>query len=164
MKKEEQQHEYIQHYFSTWKSSAGFTLLYSVLVTSLLLSIGLAIFNISIKEVILSSGARDSQFAFYAADAGLECAFYWDIKGNFATTAPIKIIDCREKEFSNMGGQGYGVSSEFTLTFLPDAYCAEVSVIKSETSPRTVITSRGFNTCDVNNPRRVERTLQAIFP
>lgn len=58
----------------------GFTLFYAVLVSSLLLALGLAIFNITYKELILSSGARESATAFYAADAGLECALFWDRK------------------------------------------------------------------------------------
>ncbi len=57
----------------------GFTLFYSVLVSSLLLAIGMAIFNITFKELVLSSGSRESTNAFYAADSGIECAFYWDL-------------------------------------------------------------------------------------
>jgi hypothetical protein len=57
----------------------GFTLLYSVLISSLLLSLGLAVFNIIIKELVISSTIRDSQIAFSAADAGAECALYWDL-------------------------------------------------------------------------------------
>ena len=52
------------------KSTTGFTILYSVLVAALLLSIGLSIYNISIKQFILTSSAIDSQIAIYAADAG----------------------------------------------------------------------------------------------
>jgi hypothetical protein len=58
----------------------GFALLFSVLTASLVLSVGLAILNLTLKEFVLSSQIRDSQFAFYAADAGLECALYWDLK------------------------------------------------------------------------------------
>lgn len=58
--------------------SRGFTLFYAVLITSLLLSLGLAVFNITLKELILSSDARESQNALYAADAALECSLYWD--------------------------------------------------------------------------------------
>lgn len=58
----------------------GFTLFYAVLTSSLLLAIGLAIFNITFKELVLSSGARESSNAFYAADTGLECALYWDLR------------------------------------------------------------------------------------
>ena len=60
--------------------SRGFTLFYAVLVTSLLLSLGLAVFNITIKELVLSSDARESQSAFYAADTALECALFWDLE------------------------------------------------------------------------------------
>ncbi|MCR4274955.1 MAG: hypothetical protein NUW02_02820 [Candidatus Campbellbacteria bacterium] len=58
--------------------SRGFTLFYAMLISSLLLSIGLAIFNITYKEFILTSGVRESEGAFYAADSALECALYWD--------------------------------------------------------------------------------------
>ena len=40
----------------------------------------ISIYNITLKELILSSYGRNSQFAFYAADTGLECALYWNIK------------------------------------------------------------------------------------
>lgn len=64
----------------TLKATRGFTLFYAVLVSSLLLALGLAIFNITYKELILSAGARESATAFYAADAALECALFWDRK------------------------------------------------------------------------------------
>ena len=67
----------------------GFTLLFAVLVSSLILALGLSIANITLKEVALSGTGRESQFAFYAADTGTECALYWDIKGSnvFATSS-----------------------------------------------------------------------------
>ncbi len=78
---EEQKHLSCSFSFLVSRSSAaGFTLFYAVLVSSLLLALGLAIFNITYKELILSSGARESATAFYAADAGLECALFWDRK------------------------------------------------------------------------------------
>ncbi|GMU74464.1 MAG: hypothetical protein AMXMBFR44_6610 [Candidatus Campbellbacteria bacterium] len=58
--------------------NSGFTLFYAVLISSLLLAVGLAVLNITYKEFVLSSGARDSETAFYAADSSLECALYWD--------------------------------------------------------------------------------------
>lgn len=59
---------------------AGFILFYALLIASLLLAVALAIVNITFKELVLSSGARESANAFYAADTGLECALYWDLK------------------------------------------------------------------------------------
>ncbi|MEK7579408.1 MAG: LamG-like jellyroll fold domain-containing protein, partial [Patescibacteria group bacterium] len=78
----------ISEFFGIWtlefgvsalRTQRGFTLFYAVLVASLLLAIGIAIFNITFKELVLSSGSRESTNAFYAADSGIECAFYWDL-------------------------------------------------------------------------------------
>ncbi len=71
----------------TFCGTRGFTLFYAMLISSLLLAIGIAIFNITFKELTLSSGARESANAFYAADTGLECALYWDLK-HAALSAP----------------------------------------------------------------------------
>ena len=62
------------------KNEKGFALLFSVLLSSLLLSIGLSIFSISLKELAISTASRQSVYAFYAADSGLQCALYWDTK------------------------------------------------------------------------------------
>ncbi|MBI2038934.1 MAG: hypothetical protein HYT22_01460 [Candidatus Niyogibacteria bacterium] len=44
------------------------------------LSIGIGVALLVAGEVGLSGTGRDSQFAFYAADFGAECALYWDLK------------------------------------------------------------------------------------
>lgn len=62
------------------RSKHGFTLFYALILVSLLVALGLAIFNITFKQLVLTSGARNSAKAFYAADTGLECALFWDIK------------------------------------------------------------------------------------
>lgn len=58
----------------------GFTIFFAVLVGSLALAIGLAIYDITIRELDLSQTATQSQYAVYAADTGAECALYWDFK------------------------------------------------------------------------------------
>jgi len=66
-----------------WRSG-GFALLFSVLVSSLLLTIGLSIFSIALKELAISTATRQSIHAYYAADSGREYAKYRDTKlGNF---------------------------------------------------------------------------------
>lgn len=73
--------------YSIHHTRRGFVLPFSVLLAGILLSIGLAIFSITLKELILSSVGRDSQIAFFAADAGAECALYWDLRHpNFSTS------------------------------------------------------------------------------
>ena len=58
----------------------GFTIFFAVLVASLSLAIGLAIYELLVRELDLSQTARESQYAIYAADTGAECALYWDNK------------------------------------------------------------------------------------
>ena len=60
----------------------GFTIFFAVLVSSLALSVGLAIYDLLIRELALSQVATQSQLAIYAADTGAECALYWDNKYN----------------------------------------------------------------------------------
>ncbi len=59
----------------------GFTLLFAILVSILILAVGASIISIALKQVILSGAGRESQYAFYAANTGLECALYWDLNG-----------------------------------------------------------------------------------
>lgn len=58
----------------------GFTIFFAMLVGSLTLSIGLAIYDLAVREIDLSAAASQSQYAIYAADTGAECALYWDSK------------------------------------------------------------------------------------
>ncbi len=62
------------------KKTAGFAMLFAVLVSSLLIAIGISIFNISLKELMISTSERDSQMAWYAGDSAIECALYWSNK------------------------------------------------------------------------------------
>lgn len=151
--------------------SAGFTLLLAVLVAGLLLSIGLAIFNITIKELLLASIGRESQFAFYAADTGTECALYWDLQEDAFATSTGSQISCGGQiavvpgtdDPATVGGNGFGVASVFQIDFAPEPYCATVAVTKFEDPSRTTVESRGFNSCDTGNPRRVERAIRVQY-
>jgi hypothetical protein len=60
------------------RPEAGFALLIAVIFMSVMLSFGLALGSLSYKQQVLASSAVQSQYAFYAADAGLECALYAD--------------------------------------------------------------------------------------
>lgn len=144
------------------QTERGFTLLYASLMGSLLLAIGAAILNITLKELILSSAGRESQFAFFAADSGAECALYWDLKYDSFATSSASSITCAGETIPNMGGGGNAnPTSVFNLTFAPENYCAEVSVTKEGLS--TILESRGYNTCDTANSRRVERAIRVRY-
>jgi len=54
----------------------GFALLIAVIFMSVMLAIGLTLGSIGYKQAVLAQNALESQYAFYAADGGLECALY----------------------------------------------------------------------------------------
>lgn len=68
-----------QNSFSKKKNfDAGFTLLFAALIGSLVFTIGISILNVSLKQLALTNAGRESQQAFYSADAGVECALFLD--------------------------------------------------------------------------------------
>ena len=168
----------------------GFTLLFSVLISTIVLAIGAAIFNITIKQLKLSAVGRESQFAFYAADTGAECAIYWDLKNNGASLSaflpnpdpggsvePInRDIVCSNTSLpkanrTRVNCEPYSGSGVCTDTFtyqivagsLTELACVQVKVTKQDVTYDTIIESRGYNTCDVSDPRRVERAVRVRY-
>lgn len=96
------------------RMNSGYALYFAIIITGLLILISYVTANISIKELSLSTTAADSHTAFYNADAGLECALYWDIK-NPGGTAGLSAFDpstpatitCNNQTLS-VGGNGTG--------------------------------------------------------
>jgi hypothetical protein len=70
--------------FKIQKNTSGFALLYAVLLTGVILAIGLGLSSILTKQIILSSIGSNSQVAYYAANTGKECVFYWGFQGGTA--------------------------------------------------------------------------------
>ena len=181
----------INQFLSRQKKS-GFTLLYAILTISVLIAVGISMLDIAIRELVISSSGRDSQFAFYAADSGIECALFWDLRASatsaFATSTPVSIL-CNGQSIttasqsvptnpivsSRIGGGGNAnPTSIFYLNFnsgaTPLPYCAIVTVTKTEdrTIPAnayilTKIESRGYNSCASGNLRRVERAIRVQY-
>ncbi len=142
------------------KKTRGFTLLFAVLVGSLLFTLGIAIGNIALKEVVLSSAGKQSEKAFFSADAGTECALYWDIqKGAFPGSNGDK-INCAGSEITL--SLAAAAVTQFEIKTAP--FCAEVTVTKQASDPKTTIESRGQSDCDLGeNPARVERALRVTY-
>ena len=143
-------------------------MLFSVLISSLLVVVGLSIFNITLKEMTISTAGRESQVAFFAANSGLECALYWDVHEN-AFSKPIlntSDIPCG----INISISTHNISNtvfSFNITTDVDSPCVEVSVEKKTDSAvppveTTTIRSQGKNTC-VAGARKVQRGLQATL-
>ena len=147
-------------------SSRGFTLLLAALVSSLVLTLGLTIVAIARKSVTLSSIGRDSQFAFYAADTGLECAIYWDLRHDyFSTSTPAEAATC-DGQLLVMSGREATLPHTITFEFNPNGRCAKLSVTKNLTAPNMEIRSDGFNTtCDTisTSARALQRSVRAQY-
>lgn len=149
-------------------SQRGFTLLIAILITSTLLLISMGVIALAVRQAFIADAARQSQLAFYAADTGMECALYWDVhnpSGNSAfATSSTSVVTCN-KDGNNSGNQwtvgGASVSTMANITFLPDPFCATVTVTKNANGT-TVIESKGYNTCAAS-ARRVERALRATY-
>lgn len=158
----------------------GFTLLLATLTSSLLLILGSTVFNIIQKEIVLSSLGRDSQFAFYTADAGAECALYWDMRHSLFSTTTLAVGSalCDTTDFLPQLVQpsgelfpGYGIPMEFQ--YQPGGLCVRVSVTKYDDAtrgsgdpPTTLIDSRGYNvSCTAINSsaRALERAVQIRY-
>lgn len=117
------------------RAQRGFTLLLAAIVSSIVLILGSAIYQIAMKQLELSALGRDSQLAFYAADTGAECALYWDVRFDyFATSAPATVIApdprCSGQTLSVTGRSAtYPYTAVFT--YEPGGLCTDVAVTKA---------------------------------
>lgn len=150
------------------RTQSGISLLLAIIITGTLLLVAATISDITYKQSQLAVENRESQYAFYAADTGAECAIYWDVKNppgySAFATSTASAINCN-KDSANSANQfvvGGSNTSTFTMTFLPDPYCAKVVVTKNADNT-TQIQSYGYNTCDSASPRRVERAVKVTY-
>ena|SRR3989344_5845923 len=148
----------------TINKNKGFTLFIAIVVMGTLFLVTAGITNLAVKQSLISSIGRESQYAFYAADTGMECALYWDVQNSsgysaFSTSTGSQIPNACNGETINVGGS---YVSTFTLNLAPDPFCTTVTVTKNDNGS-TRIESKGYNTCDLSNPRRVERAVRASY-
>ena len=158
--------------FELRTSQRGFTLLFAILVSGLLFAMGMAIANLALKEIILSSAGKQSEIAFFAADTGAECALYWDLRRvafpDHQGPQPAA-ISCTGSTVTPTVTQASANRATVQFTLDTASYCAVVTVAKTR-SPvaATVIESRGHNDPDCSgsardNPARVERALRVRY-
>jgi type II secretory pathway pseudopilin PulG len=170
------------------RREGGYILLLSVLVSSIILAIALGVYAISLKEVILASYLKDSARAFATADRAMECALYWDRSypqngmpySIYPTSTEYlapwvldpglydqSMVRCDGQEITRIGPADTDWTESTTAAtgvagfrlMYPNGTCAEIEVRKS-VSGGTVFTSDGYNTCDEENPRQINRTIQ----
>ncbi|HEY4507444.1 MAG TPA: hypothetical protein VJJ47_00970 [Candidatus Paceibacterota bacterium] len=200
-------------------AAPAFVLLYAVVVASMVLAVGISIISIATKQVAISGLGRESQYAFYAANTGTECALFWDLHGYLeeiagaaagtysrlsvfpspltsngddsevpageiiggVPTGSLTVLcsgteimseDAAKGAWSTVAGEAGGEpynATTFTVRLDPDVLssaCAVVTITKQLVGLyelETVVDSRGYNTCDENSFRRVERGLRYTY-
>lgn len=150
----------------------GIAIYVAVTITAALILVSFSVISLALKQIVISSTSRDSQAAFYAADSGVECALFWDLKNTggslFATSTGNQTISCNSISSTVTktldAGTGVGTST-FSYSFTPDPYCVSVWVTKSYNGStiKTNIEARGYNSCSTTNQRRVERAIRANY-
>lgn len=142
------------------KHHKGFALLFSIVVVSVVVLTTLAVSSIVRRGLELTSIGERSMEAFFAADAGLECALYWDLERRtdmvFRPNTG-QTISCLG--LSNIPVTQTGSVASFSIN--NNGICAEVSV--EVVGLQTEVQSRGFNTCTASDPGRIERGLEARY-
>lgn len=170
------------------KFTGGFTLFFALLVSSLALAIGVAIYDITLRELQLSEAATQSQYAVYAADTGAECALYWDNKysaGNsnggsksaFATSStdtqiPASGVICGGQDIAAtavtagtwpQSSSASSATTTFTMLGATTAApCSVVYIYKSGNPSVTNVVSHGYNTCNAG-ALQLERVFQVSY-
>jgi len=134
------------------QSQSGFALLVSLIVVTVVVSVGLVLLDVTIKQLRLSSASTDSEIAFHAANAGVECAQYWRrvsnaaIEGDQFATPSVSpgaslasILNCfnvndvsasyRDDWSVPFSGDGDVVLYEYEFSWAGNTRCSEIDML-----------------------------------
>lgn len=145
---------------------SGFVILFAVTLAAILLSIALGVSSIAQNEIKFGTSARETNEAFFAADAGIECALFYD-KSSEAQNAftGSANMQCAENAITPVDSGSFW---SFAVPKLGNSLqsCARVTVDKTN-PPVTTIISKGFNvgndSCNDTPVRQVERELRVSY-
>ena len=166
-------------FYKTEKNNLGFALLFSVIISSILLAVALGVSNVAFKEITFTSSAKNTNDATFAFDAGSECAHLNDRATN--KSFPYN-ISCSSSCTVTCFGNSYNVTNTTTndgqYTYKNSTLvlnnlgssgksCATVTIVKKLSSSNsllgTSLVSKGYNIggstldCTSSDPNRVER-------
>jgi Tfp pilus assembly protein PilX len=157
-----------------YRKSAGFILIYTVIIAGVIAIIIGVTFNSVLGELRISIDESESLKAFYAADSGIECVRF--LQNNFQafdTTTEENVYNCGVGDnftagFSPPTEECVAHIYNFTLDGFSNGSCANVEVT---VTPRTIIVegnpvdvcdlrviSTGRNSCSALGSKLVERT------
>lgn len=142
----------------------GFALFFTVVIISVISAIAFGLASITLKQKNLSSLAYDSQTAFYAADAGMECALFRN-QSIFSTSQTFDCFDFAPNNFGLSVTMSKSLSGNFWSISPRDETCFSIELLPANppNEPRVSFSVKGYNTCKQNNIRYIERNLRAFF-
>ncbi len=154
------------------KKNEGFAMLFTVLVISIMLAIGLGIADLTYKQSLLSNEARDSQLAFYQADSGVECGMYYDlhqgqlprgttVQGSDGAAGAPQQFTCGDNTMTLVPGQSFTDHFVYQEDITGNQPCFSVTFDKTD-PVKNMVKSRGFSTCNAT-AQQVERGLQVQY-
>ena len=154
----------------TTNNKNGYAIMFTVILVSIISLIGIGLSNTTYKQLLLSSGAKDSQTAFYMSDMATECALYVDnvlkVVNEGVITYPAQ-FNCGIDNNGDNYELGYNfVNPVYTFELLnpsSDEPCFNFQIEKLDDGARTTITASGYNICDTSNSRTVERTIEVTY-
>lgn len=145
----------------------GFALLFAIVIISILSAITAGLANTTLKQLIISSVAKDSQAAFFASDTATECAFYayyhpgvivagstWSCGTNKKDNTPYQL------KVSGKTATGYILSAPDRTSMDP---CFDIDSTTDLATGETVIHSNGYNFCNTTTQRSVQRTIKVTI-
>lgn len=159
------------------KNQKGYAILFTVVLVSIISLIGIGLSNMTFKQLLISSGAKDSQLAFYESDMATECALYADNNSTLFSELPAPaVFSCgvdRDGDPYQLELSGPIVSGEKQTYILnsPSSLddtnkpCFSFIVEKTDLVDfiKTRIESSGYNVCNRNGVRAVERTIEVNY-
>jgi hypothetical protein len=154
------------------QKNKGFVILFAVTISAILLSIALGVSNIAFQEAKFSTSAKNTNDAFFAADAGAECAlaYYMKTSLNAFSVGSDQLIECTGIPTTAM--ESFSSYWSFVISSLGEGGqgCAKISVDKTVSLPiSAIIISKGYNVgnslCEplTPNQNRVERELRVTL-
>ena len=155
-----------------YKKNEGYAIMFAIILIGAISVMIAGLTSSTYKQLVLSSLAKNSQIAFYQSDTATDCAFYADLIANNKVPNPFAVSggdwSCGNiKLIVTLLNDGYGSfnldpSSDFQKTTNP---CFSISIkkIPSADGYNTQIKAKGYNICNKDNPKVVEREIEVNY-
>ena len=153
--------------FINKKENGGYAILFTVAVVGIISMITIGLSNAAYKQMILSSVAKDSTTAFYQSDLASECALYADDTDFYLNPSGTAFTCAGYSLNYTAADMGSGIT-KYTLNptdLTSSDKCFNIVITKTETTSAiaTVVESKGYNICNTNNIRTVERAVKVTY-